>query len=121
VEYVAAGAGEGGFEAVALKCNPVLTAAETAALKAVPSAQAGLNIGAARLSCETTYLLVAALAVAAGTLVIALLTGTCGVALDLHLGEEEILKLGPGASARALLEMRRNALAKAVAQLGKRR
>jgi hypothetical protein len=120
VEYVAAGAGEGGFEAVALKCNPVLTAAETAAVKAVPSAQAGLNIGAAR-DCDTTYLLVAALAVAAGTLAIALLTGTCGVALDPHLGEEEIQKLGPGASARTLLEMRRNALAKAMAQLGKRR
>ena len=118
VEYVAPGAAGGGFEAVALKCNAVLTPAEAAALKTVNGAQAGLNIGAAA-DCETTYLLVAALAVAAGTLAIALLTGTCGVVADPHISEAEIQKLGPGASARALLYMRRQALAKATAELGK--
>jgi hypothetical protein len=114
VEYVRAGQRQG-LEAIALKSPPRLTRAEAAALKLAPKNQTGRNIGHSA-DCETTYLLVAALAVAAGTLAIALATGTCGVIAQDHLRDDMIKRLGPGASARRLLEMRRKALIKGKAK-----
>ena len=117
VEYVAEEAGDQGFEAVALRCDPVLTKAEAAALKLLPRNECNRSIGTA-LKCETTYLFAIALFVALGTLGIALATGTCGVALsEKHLSDETIREVGPRASAGSLLEMRRKALEKLTAKV----
>ena len=117
VEYVTEEAGDQGFEAVALRCDPVLTKAEAAALKLLPRNECNRSIGTA-LRCETTYLWAIALLVALGTLGIALATGTCGVALtEKHLSDETIREVGPRASARSLLEMRRKALEKLTAEV----
>lgn len=122
VEYVADGAGEAALEAVVLKCDPKLTKAEAAAVRLMPKDQIARNIGVA-LDCDTTWAMVAvaavAVAVATGTLAIALVTGTCQRIGDPHMTEDIISQLGPGASARRLLELRRQALIKAAKALAK--
>ncbi len=119
VEHIADGSTDVALEAIALKCDPVLTRAEAAALKIMPKDQIAKNIGASS-DCDTTYLLLGALAVAGLTLGIALITGTCGVIADPHISDLTIKNLGPGASARRLLDMRRKALIAASAKVAAR-
>jgi hypothetical protein len=56
VEHIADGSTDVALEAIALKCDPVLTRAEAAALKIMPKDQIAKNIGASS-DCDTTYLL----------------------------------------------------------------
>lgn len=105
-----------GFEAVALKVDPVLSAAERAALKLVPKSQLGRNVGAMS-DCETTWV---AVFVVAATLVAAFTLGAAGAATvtttlaikvkEVHLKDEVIKAAGPMASARMLVEKRREAM-----------
>ncbi len=107
---------ESGYEAIALKIDPVLSEAEAAALKAVPKDQWAKNIGASA-SCETTYVAVAVVAV---TLVAAFTVGAAGAATvtttlavkvkDIHIKDEVIKSIGPAASARMLVDLRRKAM-----------
>ncbi len=113
VEYIADGATDGSLEALGLKCDPVLTKAEAAALKLAPKEQLIRSV-AIPLDCETTYAAVAVVVVVAvAAVALAVATDTCGVRREeAHLSDETIRELGPGASARRLLEMRRKALGK---------
>lgn len=122
VEYVKQGE-NAGLEAIALKCDPELTAAEAAALKLAPKDQHGRNIGRSA-DCDTTWMVVvavAAAAVAIGTLTIATATAGCNVMKRHHHDDESMRRLPPGASARRLLETRRKALVDAKARAKGRR
>lgn len=107
------------LEAIALKCDPVLTKAEAAALELMPKNQITKNVGAS-VDCETTYVALVAVTTALATLALALVTAGCGVIGDPHVDDSAIKQLGPGASARRLLEMRRNALKKATEKIGRK-
>jgi hypothetical protein len=122
VEYVADGAEAEGLEALALKSDPVLTKAEAAALKLVPKDQAGRNVGPVAKWCDSTWVYVGTLTLAAAgagltyavatTIVVLAATPRVPVA-EKHLSDEVIQQIGPGASARRMLELRRKALIKA--------
>lgn len=114
---------EAGLEALVVRVDPPLTEAEKAALQLVPTEQDINNVGSTRW-CDTTWIAVglvtavvatpAAHALVTDALVdIALdLLGFTANALETHIPEETLRQLGPAASARKLLEMRREALYK---------
>ncbi len=119
VEYPKDGSTER-LEGVVVETSPELSAAELAALKLVPPAQLGRTIGTA-ISCRTTWWAVGlvgtglATAATVGALAAATVIGTAAVILfqmgkESHLSEAQIKKLGPAASARQLLALRREAL-----------
>lgn len=119
VEYPKEGSTER-LEGIVVETSPKLSAAEQAALQLVPASQLGRNVGAS-LDCDTTWwavgLVGAGLATAAtvGALAAAGVIGTAAVILfqmgrEAHLSETQIEKLGPAASARKLLALRREAL-----------
>ena len=119
VQYPKDGSTES-LEGVVVETSATLSAAEQAALKLVPASQLGRNVGAS-LDCDTTWwavgLVGAGLATAAtvGALAAAGVIGTAAVILfqmgrETQLSETQIEKLGPAASARALLALRREAL-----------
>lgn len=122
VEYPKDGATER-LEALVIEAAPELSPAEAAALKLVPVSQLGRNVGAS-LDCDTTWLAVGALAVGATTAA-ALAVGNAMTIIAIaaitamqlgqavHLSEDQIKTLGPAASARQLLAMRRQALLEA--------
>ncbi|MFC7427063.1 hypothetical protein [Nocardia tengchongensis] len=100
---------EGGLEAVALKCAPPLTPAERAALAQVPEDQLEGNITVeARCAHNGTFVVWAALAVTVAVIC------TAAVMADeeqqQHLSDDQIQRLGPSATARELLDLRREAL-----------
>lgn len=98
-----------GLEAVAVRANPILSAAEAAAIKLIPRDQLGLNIGQAA-GCDTTGYAVAAVVVAVALVAIALATTGCVVEIDRHLDDQLLKRLGPRASLGALMDMRRDAI-----------
>jgi hypothetical protein len=107
------------LEALAVRNEPPLTEAEKVALRSVPPDQLSRNL-AVFDDCHTTWWAVAFFfgpLVVAGALTLA---ATCAAALarDNHINEREIRKLGPAASARALLTMRRKSLERALAGKG---
>jgi hypothetical protein len=108
------------LEAVVVEAAPDLSAAEKAALKLVPPDQLSRNVGTA-LSCRTTWIAVTVVGatlvgiVAIGALnaatVIAIAAITAAhLAKPVHITDEQIAKLGPAASAREILAMRRKAV-----------
>lgn len=108
VEHVREGAGEG-LDAVVVRNDPVLTEVEKAALKLVPRDQLVRNVGVS-MACDTTGAAVAAVVVAVVLLVVALATAGCAAMTDRHLEPDELKRLGPAASARRILDLRRQAL-----------
>jgi hypothetical protein len=122
VEYPKAGTSDR-LEAVVVEVSPGLSAAETAALQLVPGSQLGRNIGVS-LDCCTTWWavgfvtagLAGAVALgAAGAATLIVVAGITAVQLGraTNLSDAEIKKLGPAASARELLQLRREALLQA--------
>jgi hypothetical protein len=101
-----------GLEAVVIKSNPPLTAAEKAALRLLPPDQRSLNVGTV-LGCDTTGTAVAWVAAVVVLLLVALATSGCAAVTDKHIAEEVLKKLGPLASAREILRVRREMLMKA--------
>jgi hypothetical protein len=111
------------LEALVVRIAPPLTEAEKAALQLVPTDQDINNVGLSDW-CDTTWVAVAAVAAAAATpaahalvtdaLAAAALAliGFTSSALETHIPEETLRQLGPAASARKLLEMRREVLYK---------
>jgi len=107
------------LEALVVKTEPPLTPAERAALKLVPSDQLARNV-AIFDDCHTTWWaaafffgpLVVATAVATGAYVTltAAAAALVGLAKEQHLTDAKIQALGPAATARALLGLRRQAL-----------
>ena len=95
------------LEAIALVHAPSLTRAEREALRLVPASQLELNIGKASDCWGITGIAVAAVVV---LLVVAIATLGCA-AIDVKpLTDPQIAKLGPEATARQLLALRRDAL-----------
>ena len=111
------------LEALVVRIDPPLTEAERAALQLVPVDQAINNVSANK-PCDTTWVAVATVAAVAATptvtdatvttLVIEALGSRGAELADLepHIPEETLKLLGPAASARKLLEMRREVLSK---------
>ncbi len=95
----------GQLEAVIVVSSPVLTAAERAALRLVPADQIGSNIGRAAMCWAVTAVTVAAVVVLATSFCISRVAGRDLV--ERHLPEDRIKQLGPAASARALVALRR--------------
>ena len=112
-EYQREGSSES-LQAVIVRTQPPKTEAEKAALNQVPANQITQNVGSP-MDCETTYWAVAAfVAGLVGAAVTAAAVG-CGrpelTDYD-HVTQREIRRLGPAASARKLLDLRRNELLK---------
>ena len=97
------------LDAVALRHAPPLTAAERAAVELVPAEQLEANVTLNASCCDNWTFAVWT----AGAVTFAI---NCGIPLDVareqarHLSDEQIGRLGPAASARALLDFRREAL-----------
>lgn len=95
------------LESIALVQAPPLTRAEREALRLVPASQLELNVGKASDCWGVTGIAVAAVVV---LLVVAIATLGCA-AIDVKpLTDPQIAKLGPEATARQLLALRRDAL-----------
>ena len=97
------------LEAVIVRNSPPLTRAERAALRQVPADQLVQNVGNS-MDCETTYWAVAVVVLDAAAAVATIALAQCGKPeLDdfLHVSQKEIDRLGPAASARELLDLRR--------------
>jgi hypothetical protein len=125
VEFYKEGSNEG-LEGLVVRSDPPLTAAERAALRQVPAGERGRNVGPALPSCRTTWwavgVVAATLATAAALQVAAAagVTWTGAIAITggmlrsgrepEHLDPQEIAQLGPAASARRLLALRRDAI-----------
>jgi hypothetical protein len=103
------------LDALLVRNSPALSAAEKAALAQVPADQNELNVGLA-YDCEYTTVAVtvvaAAAACAVGVRAALVATSLCAVLNHQHIPEEAILELGPAASARELLKLRRDVLAR---------
>ncbi|MQY31219.1 hypothetical protein [Nocardia aurantia] len=97
------------LDAVALRQAPPLTPAERAAVALVPADQLEANL-AIRGSCAPhgTFIVVTALAFTAAILCAA--AATPAEEQQQHLSDEQIQQLGPAATARQLLDIRRAAL-----------
>lgn len=108
VERVKEGS-DAALECVILKINPVLSAAEKAALEKVPDIYLPQNLAAATC-CGDSYTAVGVVVLA----VVATLTLTClgSVSEVKTIPKEELKALGPIASARKLLEVRQKAIMK---------
>jgi hypothetical protein len=110
------------LEGLLLRTLPPLTAAERAVLDQVPDDQLINNVGRPR--CDTTYWAVAATVAVAVTIVLppvhitaevlaATLTAAeagGAIAVETNIPEADLRTLGPAASARRLLELRRQKL-----------
>src|SRR6266487_1488474 len=109
------------LEALVVRIDPPLTEAERAALQLVPVDQAINNVSANK-PCDTTWVAVATVAAVAATpaahaivegiITVLTILGVTPDDLEPHIPEETLKLLGPAASARKLLEMRREVLSK---------
>jgi len=103
------------LEAVVMQAAPNLSAAEKTALQAVPANQVALNVGQA-IDCRTTWWAVAQMAVVqaevrAAVIAASLVVGPfCPLSKEVHISVAQIKALGPAASARKLLDLRRRVL-----------
>lgn len=111
------------LEALIVRSAPELTEAEKVALHNVPPDQLVNNVGPASW-CDTTWWAAAGYAIAAGFAAAAVAVGTTLVldgkrAPDWndHLSDKEIEKLGPAASARSLLALRRKLIEKNISAI----
>jgi hypothetical protein len=95
------------LEAVAIVHVPALTRAEREALRQIPASQLELNVGKAADCWGVTAIAVAAVVV---LLVVAIATAGCAAVKVKPLEDEEIAKLGPLATARQLVALRRDAI-----------
>lgn len=100
---------------IVVQTAPSLTPAESTALRQVSSEQLRLNVGMVQ-DCCTTGAAVASVVADVVLLAIALLEPAFQGAADLHLSDAEIERLGPNASARRLLQLRREFLSRQVAR-----
>lgn len=108
VEHVKDGSSEA-LDAFVVSTPPKLTAAEVAAVKKVEASQRGKNVGSAAW-CETTAWAVVSAVGDAVTLTLGL---ACLMPIpEGHLSDVELASLGPNASARKILQLRRDALVK---------
>lgn len=114
------------LEALIIRTDPPLTKAERAALQNVSEDQAINNVST-NIWCDTTYWAVAAAVVAVGLIVAGVTPATpiafvaaspYGSNLEQHIAERTIQRLGPAASARALLQARYQVLSN-IPSLGK--
>ena len=111
VEYPKEGAKDR-LEGIVLETAPQLNAAELAALRLVPASQLGRNVGVS-LDCNTTWIAVVVTAVTLlgiGGLAAVAAAAKMEFGEEMHLTEAQIKRLGPAASARELLALRREAL-----------
>ncbi|MFE3077580.1 hypothetical protein [Nocardia tengchongensis] len=100
---------DAGLEAVALKFAPPLSPAERAALAQVPEDQLEGNMTVNGSCCHNgTFIMWAAMA--ATVAVICALAVRADEEEQQHLTDEQIRRLGPAATARELLDIRREAL-----------
>ena len=103
------------LEGLVVQVSPPLTAAEKAALRQVPPDQRVANVGVA-ISCRTTWWAVGFVAACLAGVAVLAAVEIFGLAPRpgnvVHLTEQELKKLGPAASARKLLAMRRELLRK---------
>ena len=106
------------LEGLVVRVDPALSPAEKAALRLVPQDQLGGNVTVA-MRCRTTWWAVGFFT--AGLVGIGLLAAAaCAVGFPVtagqgvHLTAQELRRLGPSASARKLLAMRREALLKSM-------
>lgn len=115
-----------GLEAFVLRSAPQLTPAERAALNDVPDDQLSHTIGMASW-CETTWWVAATVALATAFPAATAVTATTLVISrnpveaqwDEHLADDQVKRLGPAASARSLLAMRRNIIETNIPKLAK--
>ncbi|SRR6266568_7821350 len=92
------------LEAVALRHEPPLTAAERAALKNVPESQLELNLAPNGACCDNVTDVLQIIIAATFAML-------CGDPLpDVHIAEDEIKSLSPTAAAIQLMDIRREAL-----------
>jgi len=90
------------YEGFAVRHDPNLNAAELAALELVPIDQFELNLAANGTCCDdVTVVVILALMIACSA---------CARGPEVHLSASEIQQLGPAATARRLLEIRRDAM-----------
>lgn len=100
------------LDVLVLRNTPPKTKAEAAALSKVPSEQRALNVGRGPgdVACSV-LLLVAAVAVEAAVVAVTFaITGKVDVEHIEHIDPGTILELGPAATARQMVELRRQAL-----------
>jgi hypothetical protein len=112
VEHVKDGSKDA-LDAVVLVRSPPLTAAERAAVRRVPASQLGLNVGKASDCWGVTAIAAVAVVVLAAVAVATLgcHSGVQGgpLARPASISADRIKKLGPAATARELLRLRREA------------
>jgi hypothetical protein len=102
------------LEMVLIKVNPVLTAAEKAALKLVPSTQWAKNVGLACGGCGDSYTAVAIMVVDVAVAVVLAVVGFQPDQLVKKLSAEELSKMSPTATANKLLQIKQDALIKSM-------
>jgi hypothetical protein len=105
VEHRVPGA-KSGLEAIALRHSPPLTSAEKAALDQVPESQLEMNL-TMRADCCDNWTDFAQVVVA---VTFAVLCMEAPIAEQVQIPEDEIQRLGPAATARRLLNIRRELL-----------
>jgi hypothetical protein len=112
VEHFREGEESAALDVVLLRHSAPLTKAEAAALRQVPSDQLELNVGhlGPDGACSVVILVAAVVVEAAVVAVTFAVTEERPRAKIRHLSDEEVAKLGPSASARSLLALRRAAL-----------
>jgi hypothetical protein len=107
------------LHALALRHCPPLTPAEKVALELVPATQMELTVGKAYMCWALSAIALAALATLAA--VCAAKPGPFNeLQDDVHLTEERIRALGPAATARQLLQLRRQELEESISRSLKR-
>lgn len=111
VEYIQSD--EHCLEVVLLRHSPELTAAEKAALNAVPQDQRTRSVG--NVAPENTVVAAGAVLVASAAVYAVAYVAACSAYCyltpeEVHLSDEEIQRLGPSASARELIHLRRTAM-----------
>ena len=101
------------LEAVAIRSAPTLTAAEKEAIRQVPDSQLDQSVASLTAWCDSTWWLVAAVVVAVAAVTVNY-TCICAAMDEVHLSDSELRKLGPAASARKLIALRRQTLEKSL-------
>lgn len=109
------------LQAVALLHAPPLTAAEKAALEQVPADQLELNVGKSYMCWALSAIALAALVTLAAICTYQPESDDDHRGPGDHLDEDEILALGPAATARELLRLRRRKLEGAMSRRIRRR
>jgi hypothetical protein len=108
-EYYKEGS-DAALEGIVVCSAPSLTDAEKAALRLVPQDQLVRNVAGLADWCDSTWWAIAAAVVAAAEITVQV-TCVCAAMEEVHLSENALKRLGPAASARKLIELRRQVFA----------